>query len=58
MHIYKFAEKKGQMVLIKDIFDQLKPGLSGYPDSPDEAAQSLQPLLELALSTVPKHLQV
>ena len=58
MHIYKFAEEKGQMVLQGDTFDQLKPGLSAYADTPEAGADSLKPLLDLALKTVPTSLQV
>ena len=58
MHIIKFAEDKGQLVLQGDTFDQLKPGLSSYADKPQQAAQSLKPLLDLALKTVPAPLHV
>ena len=56
--MYKFVEDKGQMVLQGDTFEQLKPGLSAYEDKPEEAAQSLRPLLDLAIKTIPTHLQV
>ncbi|KAK9791621.1 hypothetical protein WJX73_002786 [Symbiochloris irregularis] len=57
VHIYKFVEDEGEMVLQGDTFDQLKPGLSAYPETPDDAAKSLEPLLKLALKTVPENLQ-
>ena len=58
VHIYKFVEEEGEMVLQGDTFDQLKPGLSAYPEKPEDAAKSLEPLLALALKTVPAKLQV
>ena len=58
VHIFHFAEDGGEMVLKQDTFDSLKPGLSAYPDSPQEAAASLKPLLDKALSIVPESLQV
>lgn len=57
VHIYSFTKSKGQMDLDEDTFEQLKPGLSAYADDPEKAAQSLQPLVKIALDTVPKHLQ-
>lgn len=54
VHIFKFTSgKKGLLELQFDKFDQLKPGLSSYADDPSGAANSLKPLLELAVSTVP-----
>ena len=58
MHIFRFAEEEGEMVLKDDTFDSLKPGLSAYPDKPQDAATSLKPLLDKALSIVPKAMQV
>ena len=49
---------KGSLDLESDTFEQLKPGLSQWADQPDKAAESLQPLLDTALKTVPKELQV
>jgi apyrase len=58
VHIFKFAESMGDLKLISDTFEQLKPGLSSYPDDPTAAAMSLKPLMVKALETVPKQLQV
>ena len=58
VHIYKFLEAKGRLDLQEDTFEQLKPGLSAYPDKPAQAAESLKPLLEKAVATVPLSLQV
>jgi len=58
VHIYSFTKSKGQMDLDEDTFEQLRPGLSAYADSPEKAAQSLQPLMKKALDTVPNHLHV
>ena len=46
------------MELDSDTFEQLKPGLSAYPEDPQAAALSLNPLLETAMKTVPEALQV
>ena len=58
MHVYSFKKNKGQLDLENDTFEQLKPGLSSYQDDPQKAAESLEPLMRIALDTVPKHLQV
>ncbi|BDA45973.1 Apyrase 2 [Coccomyxa sp. Obi] len=57
VHVYRFLQKGGQLDLQSDTFEQLKPGLSSYADTPEEAAKSLVPLLETALKTVPAELQ-
>lgn len=49
---------KGQLELDSDTFEQLKPGLSAYPEDPQAAASSLNTLLETAMKTVPEALQV
>eukprot|EP00955_Chlamydomonas_euryale_P098157 365126-Chlamydomonas_euryale.AAC.5 len=60
VHVFKFEEggRAGSLTLLSDTFEQLKPGLSSFADSPREAADSLKPLLATAVSTVPKELQV
>ena len=58
MHVYSFKKNKSQLDLENDTFEQLKPGLSSYQDDPQKAAESLEPLMRIALDTVPKHLQV
>lgn len=47
----------GLLDLDTDTFEQLKPGLSAYPDDPAAAAASLDPLLKTALTVVPDELQ-
>lgn len=58
VHIYSFTKSEGQLDLDEDTFEQLKPGLSSYKDDPQKAAESLEPLMQKALETVPKELQV
>ncbi|EFJ53213.1 hypothetical protein VOLCADRAFT_78871 [Volvox carteri f. nagariensis] len=57
IHVFKFEQQDGQLKLISDTFEQLKPGLSSYADDPAKAAASLQPLLDTALKTVPAGVQ-
>ncbi|KAG2445302.1 hypothetical protein HYH02_008769 [Chlamydomonas schloesseri] len=57
IHVFKFEQAGGELKLISDTFEQLKPGLSSYADSPEKAAASLQPLIDTALKTVPQNLQ-
>ena len=57
VHVFKFTRnKKKDLDLHFDEFDQLKPGLSSYAEDPKAAAKSLDPLLLKALDVVPKHL--
>lgn len=58
MHIYSFTKAAGQLDLDEDTFEQLKPGLSSYADNPEKAVDSLKPLMQKALDTVPEELQV
>ena len=58
IHVFKFSMEDGELKLESDTFEQLKPGLSSYADDPQKAAESLKPLLETAVKTVPKDMQV
>lgn len=57
VHVVSFLESKGTLELQNDALQTLKPGLSSYADDPQAAAESLQPLLDFALKTVPKAAQ-
>lgn len=57
MHVYKFTQAGNRLDLQGDTFEQLKPGLSSFADDPQAAAESLKPLLDTALATVPEALQ-
>lgn len=54
IHIYEFDVCTQPPTLIDETFDMLTPGLSSYPSDPEAAAESLDPLLKIALETVPK----
>lgn len=59
VHVFKFEQAHGgDLKLISDTFEQLKPGLSSFADDPQAAVKSLGPLMDVALKTVPKGLQV
>eukprot|EP01025_Chloroclados_australasicus_P047816 TRINITY_DN5395_c1_g2_i1.p1 TRINITY_DN5395_c1_g2~~TRINITY_DN5395_c1_g2_i1.p1 ORF type:complete len:501 (-),score=43.69 TRINITY_DN5395_c1_g2_i1:470-1816(-) len=54
VHVYEFQSgENGQFMLRDELFEQLKPGLSSYAGRPEEAAQSLKPLLDQAIERVP-----
>lgn len=57
IHIYKFHNCGPSPDYEYEVFKQTKPGLSSYAGRPLEAAQSLDDLLDAALSVVPKGLQ-
>eukprot|EP00798_Chlamydomonas_sp_ICE-L_P015737 gene15739-21859_t len=60
VHVFHFEEvpgTKGELKLISDTFEQLKPGLSAFPTDPKAAAGSLKPLLDTAMKTVPDALK-
>ncbi len=56
IHVYKFAFdiKTETLVLDSELFLHREPGLSSFKDDPKAGAASLQPLLDAALSHVPK----
>lgn len=58
IHVYRFNYCSGPSpTLEKEVFEQLKPGLSSVDfTTPRQAADSLNPLLTVALETVPKEL--
>ncbi|RUS24145.1 nucleoside phosphatase GDA1/CD39 [Jimgerdemannia flammicorona] len=53
IHVYRFNHCKESPELEDEIFLPTKPGLSSYPDDPEEAAKSLDILMDLALKSVP-----
>ncbi|KAL0085901.1 nucleoside phosphatase GDA1/CD39 [Phycomyces blakesleeanus] len=57
VHVYRFNYCKEEPELEDEIFEMLKPGLSEYPDDPVAAANSLKPLMETAVLSVPSELQ-
>ncbi|KND00896.1 uncharacterized protein SPPG_03996 [Spizellomyces punctatus DAOM BR117] len=59
IHVYRFNHCDGPSLTLEDeIFQQLKPGLSSPKfATPEEAANSLDPLLKIALEAVPANVQ-
>jgi len=57
IHVYRFNYCNLSPTLEDEIFKEIKPGLSAYPDDPKMAADSLEPLLQLAMEKIPKELQ-
>lgn len=54
IHIYRFNFCNGPSPTLEDeIFLQIKPGLSSYPDTPKLAAKSLDVLLKAAVRNIP-----
>lgn len=56
VHVYQFSNCGPAPVLVNEVFEMLKPGLSSYENDPNAAAKSLDPLLEKAMESVPKNL--
>jgi len=55
VHVFRFdMGGTGALSLVDDTFEQLKPGLSSFATEPEKGAQSLKPLLALAMKTVPE----
>ena len=56
VHVFRFdvGATSGDLALVDDTFEQLKPGLSSFAKEPKEGAASLKPLLATAMQTVPE----
>ncbi|OUM66583.1 hypothetical protein PIROE2DRAFT_68076 [Piromyces sp. E2] len=57
IHIYRFNYCGPSPSLEDEVFREVKPGLSSYPNDPEAAADSLDPLLQAAVASVPVSLQ-
>jgi guanosine-diphosphatase len=57
IHVYKFHNCFEAPTLEHETFEQIKPGLSFYTKSPEEAAESLDVLLDIAVAEIPRELQ-
>ena len=57
IHIYKFNNCGASPEYEYEVFKMIKGGLSSYAGKPEEAAQSLDVLLDEAVKVVPKSLQ-
>lgn len=53
VHVYSFDVSQGSPKLLDEKFEMLKPGLSSFADDPAAAAKSLDPLMKVALESVP-----
>ena len=54
VHVFRFdVGGGGELALVDDTFEQLKPGLSSFAKNPAKGAASLKPLLDVAMKTVP-----
>ncbi|KAK6204707.1 golgi guanosine diphosphatase [Scheffersomyces amazonensis] len=57
VHVYEFDTCVSPPKLLSEKFEMLKPGLSSFDTDTKGAAASLDPLLKVALDTVPKEKQ-
>jgi guanosine-diphosphatase len=57
VHVYKFNNCGAAPELENEEFKMLEPGLSSFKDDPSAAAHSLDPLMQVALDTVPDKLK-
>ena len=54
IHVYKFHESnEGNLILDDELFQQVKPGLSSYPDDIPGAVASIQTLLDACKKYIP-----
>ncbi|TKY62930.1 Nucleoside-triphosphatase protein [Spatholobus suberectus] len=58
VHVYRFNQQLDLLHIGQDLelFVKTKPGLSSYAENPQQAAESLVPLLEEAEAAVPEEL--
>ena len=54
IHIYEFDVCAKQPKLLRETFDEVKPGISNYIEEVDVAASSLVPLLNIAMKVIPE----
>jgi hypothetical protein len=58
VHVYEFQFCGDKLLhLVDEVFEQTKPGLSAFPENPEEAVESLVPLLRQAWRRVPRDLR-
>ncbi|KAL0961470.1 hypothetical protein HGRIS_006414 [Hohenbuehelia grisea] len=57
IHVYKFNNCGASAAYEYEIFKQIQPGLSAYAGRPEEAARSLDALMDEAMRTVPASLR-
>lgn len=57
IHAYKFNNCGPSPAYEYEAFNMTRPGLSSYPDHPEQAAESLDVLMDLAVRAVPTELQ-
>lgn len=58
VHVYEFQFCGARLLhLVDEVFEQTKPGLSAYPENPNDAVESLVPLLRQAWRRVPRDLR-
>ncbi|CCE80403.1 Piso0_003519 [Millerozyma farinosa CBS 7064] len=57
VHVYEFDTCQSPPALLNETFKMLEPGLSSFNTDATGAAKSLDPLLKIALDTVPKDKQ-
>lgn len=58
VHVYEFQFCGEKLLnLLDEVFEQTKPGLSAFPEDPEEAVQSLVPLLRKTWRRVPRNLR-
>lgn len=57
IHVFEFDYSRyPQITLKREVFEELRPGLSSYNDDATAAANSLKPLMAVAVREVPKEL--